>query len=224
MDLTAIGFDALKVMGGIGTAAIAYFTVQGMTPKKPNGHAKCNEHTELMTLSKENNVLLKEISTDNKEHREVAREERKELFRKVDVLEEKVATIRARPKKVAKQLKPFQCLVIDDMQDAADAAGLLLESYLKGIISCTPVMSVEEARQKLNDQEFDFVLIDYFLNASENGYEVYKYFKKAYPKMKCLIYSGQKPDAINPEIKDIYIEKPFNRDQIIEKITQLMED
>jgi len=227
IDFAALGFDALKVLGGVGVTAVSYYTILGMRPpKEPNGRGvqRCEDLIILNKVTTENNTLLKEISKEN-------RLQHKSLFDKVDTLEEGMAVIRTKQsftngklkKKTAKQLTPFTCLVIDDHQDTAESTARLLETYLKGIIYCTPVTSVEEAREKLSEQEFDFTLIDYYLNSSENGYDAYKYFKEAYPNMKCLIYSGQSPESINPEIKDIYIEKPFKRDIVIEKITKLLD-
>jgi CheY-like chemotaxis protein len=230
MDIASIGFDALKVMGGMGASAITFFTVKGMIPPKANGHAKCDEHAKLMTLTVETNTLVKEMNEDSKEERKETREDRTKLFDICDDLKEEINDIKVNmsyskgkqsiKKKPSKELSPFQCLVIDDM--VADATCKTLESYLQNIIVCTPVTSVKEALDALKEQTYDICFIDYFLNTSETGGDVYKFFKKAYPDMKCLVFSGQHPDMISPEIADVYIPKPFTRKEVIEKINRLV--
>ncbi len=222
MDWTGIGYDALKVMGGIGTTAIGYFTVRGIRPPKQNGHTGNTELLKMMHTTMQNGFLD-------------ASGERDTLFKRVNKISEDVTTMREKvarlevkaetPKKNHAHMKPqrqFQCLVIDDQADGAESTSRLLESYLKGIITCTPVSTVEAAKEMLGEQEYDLSLIDYYLTSTENGYDVWKYFKKAHPKMKCLIYSGKSPDSISPEIKDIYMEKPFKRDVVVKKIQQLL--
>jgi len=221
--------DALKVLGGIATPCIAYFVVKGIKPDRPNGRAKCEEHSGLLTLTQETHSLLESMDKDNKDQRKEARDDRKTLFNKVDKLEEDIAGIKedrayhkgksSGKKKPSKPHSPFQCLIIDDQ--AADPIAKYLEGNFQNIFRCTAVVSAKEASKELKNQQFDIALIDLCLNATEDGYALYKYYKEAYPKMKYIIYSGNHPDTISPEIKDIFLLKPFKKEEVIEKINYL---
>ena len=222
MDWATIGIDAAKYFSGIGTAAVTYFTVQGLRPKKPpNGHSG---NTELLNLIHDS--MKSGFEENAKAHTEVfgqLREVRKDVTNvreKVSYLEGKTEDKPKKPQ--AKPLKHIQCLVLDDSADTAESTSRIIESYLNGTISCTPVSTISDVEEKLRQQEYNLTIIDYYLNTSENGYDVYKYFQQAYPKMKCLIYSGQNPDTIPSAIKDIYIEKPFRREIVIDKIQKLL--
>ncbi|MCP3683488.1 MAG: response regulator [bacterium] len=228
-DYIAIGVDVMKYGSIIGGSLLAgAYGIGRWFPKKANGHAKCNEHSQLMTLSIESNTILKEMKKDNKEDHDILFDKIKDLNKDVNKIKVKNAFNEGKAvtgkKKHSKELKPFICLVIDDMLFAADATARMLEDYLPDKIRCTHVTSVDEAEKALKLQQFDLCFIDYYLNSSQNGEEVYNYFQKAYPKMKCLIYSGQHPDSISPEIKDIFLLKPFNPEEVIGKINTIFRE
>ncbi len=236
-----IAIDLAKVGGGV----FALLFIQWLTaylsksnkPKKVNGSAICKEHLELAKTTVENNTLIKGIGTElkhiraeNKEARVDAKEERGLLFEKADASERDIGTVQ---KDIAvlktkvkfmetdgplqsKEVKNYMFLILDDQ--VAEASCKIIESYFDGFATCVPANSIDEAMAILKEQTFDFCIIDYYLNDVQNGYGFYNHCKKGYPNMHSFVYSGKGPDKIEAVLAKVWLDKPFIKDQVIEKI------
>lgn len=233
--------DLAKVGGG----AFSLFFIQWLTTrlnrvegkkegeeKKINGTDICKEHLKMAETVIASHNLLKSMHEENKEARRDAKEERRKLFDKTDgletdfsqlrtdfaVLKTKVKYIETDSPLPAKEISNKQFLVLDDQ--VAESTCKIIESYFGRFATCVPAKNIDEAMKLLENQVFDFCIIDLFLNDVQNGFEFGDYCEKSHPKMNCIIYSGKKPEKIPTRYIDRYIEKPFIPDEFIKIINE----
>lgn len=128
-----------------------------------------------------------------------------------------------------KEKKTLSCLIIDDNENIVGITCRMIENLSDNRIKCIGTDNIIEAKKHLMQTTFDFIMIDYCLGqkfslgkSGYTGYDFYKYIIDTFPKMKCIIYSGKSPDKIESEIADIFIEKPFTFEQILNKIDSVL--
>jgi len=73
---------------------------------------------------------------------------------------------------------------------------------------------IKRAKEK-NDNPYDLIICDIFLEGASNGIELWKYCHTNFPSMKFVIISGIGIDKLNTllnskEAPPLYLEKPFS--------------
>ena len=217
MDYGTIGIEISKYASGILVAIVAKLAYDG---------SKWGKRVEPSYCSKHDAVELKIGACVN------AVEEVKPLVSKIfDILREISNTIAGIEKKVAymdgkgsvsaTEINPLLCLVVDDNQDILNTVCQNLENASCGDIKCVGAQKINDAKEHLTQTSFDLAIIDYYIG-TDLGYELYKFIKTSYPKIKCLIYSAKNPATIESDIAEIYIEKPFPTKDLLKKIETIL--
>lgn len=113
-------------------------------------------------------------------------------------------------------------LIVEDDQDL----GNLLKQYLElNQFRADRVFNGEEARAALKQQQYDILVLDVMM-PKEDGFTLAKQIKQQYPEQAFLFVTArkQKDDILNG-LKlgaDDYITKPFDADELILRITNIL--
>ncbi|MCK5073803.1 MAG: response regulator [Bacteriovoracaceae bacterium] len=118
-------------------------------------------------------------------------------------------------------------LVVDDEQQICE----LVQNFLSESVYIEQVVAANNAfhgRQKMQNQDFDFVVVDYAMQG-KNGMQFVQDIRKTIQgsQAKVLLISGCLEEenvlqAIQLKIRNILI-KPFSRRQLLEKMYQMFE-
>lgn len=238
MEFLPILLDFAKVAGGAGVIALLNYKRKPTTESTPkNGSdnvAKvCPEHSDLIRISSETNTLIKTFIPTVEKSISEAREDRKLLFTKTDILENDVAGLKVKiisnnypntEDTISKQ-SSFDCIVLDDFPDLAKTVSIQLENMTvnhKFKLNCDSVSTIDQAEKMLDCKMYDIAIVDMYLNGSANGIDFVNFCKRKFKSMKFLVYSGRRPDKIPTDIKDIFISKPFKRKEILQKLDTVL--
>lgn len=118
--------------------------------------------------------------------------------------------------------KVKKVLIIEDEGDIC----LLLNIMLKGKdIDLEHVNSLTKAKEYLENEIPSLVMLDNKL-PDGLGMDFIQFIKKTYPSIKIVMISGFHPD-LTKDIAltngaDIYLEKPFTKDQVFQSIEKLL--
>ena len=114
-------------------------------------------------------------------------------------------------------------LVLDDVQDAGELIKRILER--KGHI-VTPFTEEEEAIAHVASRETDLAILDIKLKKM-NGVEVLEEMKKKDPKIKVIMLTGYPTIETARESLALgaaeYCVKPIDKDELEEKVAQVLE-
>lgn len=226
MDLGSVSIEVAKYLSGVLLAIVAKLAYDGSRfgqKEKEIKHNVCEKHESIISkVTQTLEGISEQKSFVNK------------IFDKLVEISErinKIEKISMQNKPIDKELKPLSCLIIDDIDEILGITCRMIENASAGNIKCVGTDNINEAKKHLHNTIFDFIMIDYclgdkfsFTNKSYTGYDFYKYVIDTFPGMKCIVYSGKNPDRIESEIADIFIEKPFNVEQILNKINSVFKE
>lgn len=224
MDFGSVSIEVAKYTSGVLLAIVSKLAYDGSRfgqKEKEIRRNVCENHENIISKISQ---AIENIS------------EQKSFINKIfdtltEILERinKIEKISMQNKQIDKELKPLSCLIIDDMDEILGITCRMIENASAGKIKCVGTDNISEAKKHLCNTSFDFIMIDYclgkefsFTDESYTGYDFYKYVINTFPGMKCIVYSGKNPDRIESEIADIFIEKPFNVEQILYKINSVL--
>jgi DNA-binding response OmpR family regulator len=118
-------------------------------------------------------------------------------------------------------------LIIEDELDIITIVSFTLEP---GNYDLTAVTEGQEALKMINEERFDLILLDLFLEGEVNGYQICKYLKSK-KNTKYIPIIMLSAAASKDEIKlgyncgaDDYITKPFEPYELLEKIRKLLKE
>lgn len=127
----------------------------------------------------------------------------------------------------SKSIQNMNVLVVDD----EEKIGELIKIFLQSAFSFNSVIiapNVLQASQKCLNQEFDLMIIDHVM-PGKPGLEYIEMLRNSlkFQKTKIILISGylEQEDvlkAINLGVKNIIV-KPFNRQQIISQVEEVLE-
>lgn len=118
-------------------------------------------------------------------------------------------------------VKPKKVLIIEDEGDMC----LLLNIMLNGKeIELDHVKNLAAAEEFLQKEQPTVVILD---NKLPDGFGIdfISFIKKSYPSIRIIMISGYDSSAMDVALEngaDIFLEKPFGRDQLYQSIVQLM--
>ena len=118
--------------------------------------------------------------------------------------------------------KVKKVLIIEDEGDIC----LLLNIMLKGKdIDLEHVNSLSKAKEYLENETPSLVMLDNKL-PDGLGMDFIQFIKKNYPSIKIVMISGFHPDLTKDLAltngADIYLEKPFTKDQVFQSVEKLL--
>jgi DNA-binding NtrC family response regulator len=118
--------------------------------------------------------------------------------------------------------KVKKVLIIEDEGDIC----LLLNIMLKGKnIDLEHVSTITKAKDFLEKENFSLVMLDNKL-PDGLGMDFIQYIKQNYPAIKIVMISGFHPDLTKDVAltngADIYLEKPFTKDQVFQSVEKLL--
>lgn len=121
----------------------------------------------------------------------------------------------------APHAKPKKVLIIEDEGDMCLLLNILLNGKEMELDHVKDILSAEEYLQK---ELPDVIILD---NKLPDGYGVdfISYIKKNYPSAKIIMISGFDKSAKDVALEngaDVYLEKPFTRDQLYQSIKALL--
>jgi two-component system response regulator HupR/HoxA len=124
--------------------------------------------------------------------------------------------------------RPHRILVVDDEPDVAEALRGLLAVSLDGPLNIKVAGSAEEASRAARDERFDLVLCDYKL-PGKTGVELLAELRERQPETRRILITayadvGVAMHAINEAGVDNFIEKPFEPEQVVQRVQELLED
>jgi two-component system chemotaxis response regulator CheY len=123
------------------------------------------------------------------------------------------------------QAKKYKVLVVDDEEKICFLVKTFLE--LSSSFKVVTASDTVEANIKLNNEEFDILIIDNKLK-NRTGLEFISMLKSSlkYNKLKIILMSGQLTQedvklALALKVKDIIV-KPFGRKSLVSKIQEVL--
>jgi two-component system response regulator HupR/HoxA len=124
--------------------------------------------------------------------------------------------------------RPASILVVDDEPDVAESLRGLLESSLPEHASIRVAGSAEDASKALKEATFDLVLCDYKL-PGRTGVEFLREAREQAPHTRRVLITAFADlevavGAINEAAVDNFIEKPFEPEQVLDKVQGLLEE
>ncbi len=124
--------------------------------------------------------------------------------------------------------KPYRVLVVDDDQDILDLIKITLERWEDMDIEVFTSTDPESGLGLLKFGKFDMILSDHRM-AGMTGVELLSYVKEKYPNIIRVLITAYSElelarDAINRAKVDLYIEKPWTRDQMRADIKKVLEE
>lgn len=122
--------------------------------------------------------------------------------------------------KPSAQLLP-KVLIVEDEGDMC----LLLNIMLNGKVDLDHVKSILSAEEYLQKQQPSLVILD---NKLPDGFGIdyISYIKKNYPDIRIIMisgYDGSAKDVAMENGADIFLEKPFTRNQLFDAITSMLQ-
>ncbi len=123
----------------------------------------------------------------------------------------------------AQHTKPKKVLIIEDEGDMCLLLNILLNGKEMELDHVKDILSAEEYLQK---EVPNVIILD---NKLPDGYGVdfISYIKKNYPSAKIIMISGFDKSAKDVALEngaDVYLEKPFTRDQLYQSIKGLLSE
>lgn len=114
-----------------------------------------------------------------------------------------------------------QVLIVEDEGDMC----LLLNIMLNGKVDLDHVKNLAAAEEYLQNEKPAVVILD---NKLPDGFGIdyISYIKKNYPDIRIIMisgYDGSARDVAMENGADIFLEKPFTKNQLFEAITSLLE-
>lgn len=102
---------------------------------------------------------------------------------------------------------------------------LLLNIMLNGKVDLDHVKSILSAEEYLQKQKPSLVILD---NKLPDGFGIdyISYIKKNYPEIRIIMisgYDGSAKDVAMENGADIFLEKPFTKNQLFDAITSMLE-
>ncbi|MCA1813146.1 MAG: response regulator [Halobacteriales archaeon] len=124
--------------------------------------------------------------------------------------------------------RPASILVVDDEPDVAESLRGLLESSLPEPATIRVAGSAEAASKALKETQFDLVLCDYKL-PGRTGVELLREAREQAPQTRRVLITAYADlevavGAINEAAVDNFIEKPFEPEQVVGKVHDLLEE
>lgn len=112
-------------------------------------------------------------------------------------------------------------LIVEDEGDMC----LLLNIMLNGKVDLDHVKSILSAEEYLQKQKPSLVILD---NKLPDGFGIdyISYIKKNYPEIRIIMisgYDGSAKDVAMENGADIFLEKPFTKNQLFDAITSMLE-
>lgn len=224
MDFASVSIEISKYAGGVLLAIVAKLAYDGSRWGEKEKILKqnvCEKHEGMILKIDQTLEVMSEHKTSVN----------KILDRLVEISERmnKLEKVYIKNTQICNELKPLSCLIIDDIDEILSITCRMIQNASGGNIKCIGTDNMIDAKKHLNQTIFDFIMIDYCLGSkfcltdvTYTGYDFYKYVLDTFPGMRCIIYSGKNPDRIESEIVDIFIEKPFTIEQILNKINYIL--
>jgi DNA-binding NtrC family response regulator len=117
-------------------------------------------------------------------------------------------------------------LVIDDERDVAESLRGLLESSLATPVRIRVAGSAEDGSKALAEEAFDVVLCDFKL-PGRDGVDLLRETRERAPATRRVLMTAYADltvalDAINQAAVDNFIQKPFEPEEVIVKVEELL--
>jgi len=117
-------------------------------------------------------------------------------------------------------------LVVDDEPDVAEALRGLLETGLQGPVHLRIALTAEEGSRMLREGPVDLVLCDFKL-PGRNGVEFLREVREQAPATRRVLMTayadlGVAMDAINHAAVDTFIQKPFEPEEVLVRVEELL--
>ena len=138
------------------------------------------------------------------------------------ILEKQVEKVAAKDKPIAEPVEKQQVLLVEDDPNSQR----LIEYFLKGQYNICFAVSVDEAKQQLQQNQVDLILLDLSLVGNEDGLDLVRWMRKTKTWQKTPViattahaFTKDRDNCIAAECND-YISKPIKREKLLEKIKQ----
>lgn len=120
-------------------------------------------------------------------------------------------------------LMPKRILICDDEEGIRESLKLILSKDYELVFAEDGVQCLDQLK---NQNNINLVVLDIRM-PKINGVEVLKFINEKYSKLPVIIVSGFKSHEIENEGKrlgaQVYIEKPFKREDILAKVKKLLQ-
>ncbi len=121
----------------------------------------------------------------------------------------------------------YRVLVVDDDEDILDLIKITLEGSQDIDVKVVTTNNPQTGLKLLESSKFDIVLSDHRMTGM-SGVELLSHIREKYPDIIRVLITAYSElelarDAINRANVDLYIEKPWTRDQIREDIKMMLE-
>jgi DNA-binding response OmpR family regulator len=118
--------------------------------------------------------------------------------------------------------EPHSILIVDDEPSVAKTVKFILDA--EGFES-TIVFSGEDCLKKMEEEEFDLILLDIMM-PKMNGWQVFEELQKRKPKTKVAFltvirYSNAVKEKLEKEGLADFINKPFNNEDLVERVKHI---
>ncbi|MCH7732203.1 MAG: response regulator [Candidatus Marinimicrobia bacterium] len=137
-------------------------------------------------------------------------------------VEKQVEKVAAKDKPIAEPVEKQQVLLVEDDPNSQR----LIEYFLKGQYNICFAVSVDEAKQQLQQNQVDLILLDLSLVGNEDGLDLVRWMRKTKTWQKTPViattahaFTKDRDNCIAAECND-YISKPIKREKLLEKIKQ----
>lgn len=122
-------------------------------------------------------------------------------------------------------VKPAQLLIVDDDQGLAEV--LVAEAIAKGMSACA-TYSLKEARQELQQNAPDVVLLDLsFPESTESGFELLAELASQTPPIPVIVFTAKESFADRVKVARLggrgFLQKPISPTKVIETVSNVLE-